>query len=148
MTPTQSQPNDIEAYLLAFWGREGRMGWALIQQFVDLEKSHGKANVRDAIQKAAEHNKKSFAYVRGILTPRNRRNGQPMFTCKCGSVMRDAEKFDHVCEFTKPADPKFVHDLLGGLTARLTIKTCPKHKVDFAADSECPKCKEEKVKAV
>ena len=62
--------------------------------------------------------------------------------------MRDAEKFDHACEFTKPADPKFVHDLLGGLTAHLTIKTCAKHKVDFAADSECSKCREEKAKAV
>ncbi len=60
--------NDLEQYLLQEWGREGRMGWGVITDFIDLGREHGKDKLYDAIKIAAQYNKRSYRYVLGILT--------------------------------------------------------------------------------
>lgn len=60
----------LEQYLLGQWGREGRLGYLPLQELVTLGKTCGRDRLEYAIQQAAEHNKRSVAYVKGILQPK------------------------------------------------------------------------------
>lgn len=62
---------DFEQFLLQQWGRDGKMGYAVMTKLLDLGKKHGMDKLREAVAIAAEYNKKSFAYVRGILEPKS-----------------------------------------------------------------------------
>lgn len=63
----KDEKQSLEFHLLTHWGNDGRMGWGVMTKFVDLQRKHGEKKVRDAIEIAGEMNKKSFAYVRGIV---------------------------------------------------------------------------------
>lgn len=58
---------DLEQHLLKWWGHEGRMGWGVLTNFIDLAKKHGEKELLDAIEEAAKHNAKTLKYVIGIL---------------------------------------------------------------------------------
>jgi uncharacterized protein YdaU (DUF1376 family) len=66
----------LEEHLLKFWGRDGRQGYGIMTQFVDLMKKHTKEKVFEAIETAGRYNKKSYAYVLGILEPKDPKTEQ------------------------------------------------------------------------
>jgi len=61
---------DLEQHLLSHWGREGRQGAGVMKKFVDAIGRFGRNEVLDAIEIAGQQNKKSYAYVLGILEKR------------------------------------------------------------------------------
>lgn len=64
---------DIEQTLLREWGgHDGRQPYPVLCQFADLKDKHGWNKVLFAIQVAAKQNKKSLAYVNGILDNRGK----------------------------------------------------------------------------
>lgn len=67
---------DLEQHLLNCWGRDGRQSSYIITGFVDLIKKHGREKVLEAIETAARYNKKSYAYVLGILEPKDPKTEQ------------------------------------------------------------------------
>jgi hypothetical protein len=67
-----AEGKNFEQHLLTWWGDRGRIGWGIKQSFVMLAKTHGWDKVYDAVQIAAEYDKKSLAYVRGILEPKQK----------------------------------------------------------------------------
>jgi hypothetical protein len=62
---------DIEKHLLTHWGRDGKQGHGVMIRFCDLIKKHGRSKVLEGIEIAGRYNKKSLAYVIGILEPRD-----------------------------------------------------------------------------
>jgi hypothetical protein len=64
----------LEEHLLQQWGREGRLGWKVLTDLVALGKKHGKEKLYYAISEAARMNKKSPAYVSGILEPKSKQS--------------------------------------------------------------------------
>ena len=73
-TVAASDFSDMEQYLLQEWGKEGRVGWSIITDFIDLGKKHSKDKLYEAIKTAAQANIKNFRYVKGILN--NPNNGK------------------------------------------------------------------------
>ena len=71
--------NDLDTFLAKWWGKEGNVGWGIKTSFVDLFRQHGKEKVLDAIIIAAEQNKKSLAYVKGILNSNGEKPKQGKF---------------------------------------------------------------------
>jgi hypothetical protein len=70
--------NDLDAHLLKWWGKQGRMGWGVMTQFVDLVKIYGETEVFKAIEDAAGHSACSLAYVKGILEKKGvKKAGEP-----------------------------------------------------------------------
>ncbi|MBE3139175.1 MAG: hypothetical protein IMZ53_01175 [Thermoplasmata archaeon] len=61
---------DLEQHLLECWGRDGRQSSYVITGFVDLIRTYGRDKVLSAIEESAKQNKKSLAYVIGILEKR------------------------------------------------------------------------------
>jgi len=70
--PVNGDGTDFDAFLIQQWGREGRPGYAIVQAFQLLAKTHGWDRVRYAVSEAAKHNIKNIAYVKGILEPREK----------------------------------------------------------------------------
>lgn len=81
--------SNLEQYLLACWGRDGRVGWIIIQEFLDLAKEHGYDNVYRAIKIAAEANVRNVRYVKGILA-KEKKKSEPRkrlrIECTCGTA--------------------------------------------------------------
>lgn len=74
-TMVVSDFSDMEQYLLQEWGREGRVGWSIITDFIDLGKKYSKEKLFEAIKTAAHANIKNFRYVKGILNGGGNKNG-------------------------------------------------------------------------
>lgn len=62
----------LEETLLQHWGRAGRVGHAVLLQFVDLTRKHGWERMEYAIREAAVHGACNLAYVKGILEPKEK----------------------------------------------------------------------------
>lgn len=69
------EKQDLEQHLLSCWGRDGKQGNFIMIGFVNQIKIHGHEKVFDAIEEAAKQNKKSLAYVIGILEAHGKKNG-------------------------------------------------------------------------
>ena len=74
--PTQGDPAidtsiDLEQYLLTWWGREGRVGYGIICEMIDLSKKFDKYELYYAIQQAAKSGKKSLFYVKKTMEGRS-----------------------------------------------------------------------------
>lgn len=63
----ESNYGDLEQYLLQEWGRDGRVGYGILTDLIDLGIAHGKEQLYAAIKTAARANVKSYRYVLGIL---------------------------------------------------------------------------------
>lgn len=89
---------EFEQHLLVWWGREGKVGSGVLQSFVDLAKRHSWEKVYDGVKKAGEMNKKSYAYVRGILEDKD---GKPKthkrlaMLCRCSACDQDVPEYDY-----------------------------------------------------
>ncbi len=80
---------NLEQYLLACWGREGRVGYIILHELLELAKEHGYDNVYRAIKIAAEANVRNIRYVKGILAKERKKN-EPRrrlrIECTCGTT--------------------------------------------------------------
>ncbi len=86
---------DFEQYLLQSWGRDGRPGLFVLQDFIKLGQKYGREKLYEAIHTAAQANVKNFRYVKGILERQESENK------KIGStVQQDHGKLfvDFFCE--------------------------------------------------
>lgn len=91
LTPEEykSDGANLEQYLLACWGREGRVGYIIIHELLELAKEHGYDNVYHAIKIAAEANVRNIRYVKGILAKQKKKTEPPRrqrIACSCGHV--------------------------------------------------------------
>jgi hypothetical protein len=57
----------LQPLLLEEWGKEGRIGYGIMQRLAGYVKERGREEVEYAIREAGSHNKRSFAYVEAIL---------------------------------------------------------------------------------
>ncbi len=80
---------NLEQYLLACWGRDGRVGYIILHELLELAKEHGYNNVYRAIKIAAEANVRNIRYVKGILT-KEKKKSEPKprlrIECTCGTA--------------------------------------------------------------
>jgi len=60
----------LKQHLLFCWGSDIRIKYTELCEFIKLSQRHGTENVFGAIHEAAIYNKRSIAYVRGILEPK------------------------------------------------------------------------------
>jgi len=103
----------LEQHLLSYWGREGRVGWGIIEEFLGLAKEYSWEAVFDAIKQAGIQNKKSLAYVKGVLKgkypapkplPGSPAAELPMLTYLCGECSK-VHNANEICpELLKLAD--------------------------------------------
>ncbi len=98
--------SNLEQYLLAAWGRDGRVGWIIIHELLELAKVHGYDKVFDAIKIAAEANVRNIRYVRGILA-KEKKKSEPKkrlkIACSCGH--------EHYADEPCPALPEESRDV-------------------------------------
>jgi hypothetical protein len=69
--PVNGDGRDFDAFLLQQWGREGRVGFALMEGFRLMAKTHGWDRVRYAVSEAAKHGARNSAYVKAVLEPKD-----------------------------------------------------------------------------
>lgn len=72
-TSAASCPYDLDNLLLEQWGREGRQSYAVKVKMIGLGRVHGFDRLKFAIEEAAKFNKRSCAYVEGILEKRGKK---------------------------------------------------------------------------
>ena len=69
-------PYDLEALLLQEWGpKEGKMGYSVKVQMIQLGRQHGFDRLKYAIEQGAKFNKRFIAYVEGVLEKRGKKPG-------------------------------------------------------------------------
>lgn len=68
--------NNFEQYLRACWGRDGNVGWLILQNFVKLANVYGWNKVYNIVQFSAKMNKKSLRYCEVALQKEAEREQQ------------------------------------------------------------------------
>lgn len=116
----------LEETLLQHWGRNGRLGLGVLQEFLALIKKHGWDKVEHAIQEAGTHGACNFAYARAIIEPKER-----------ASPYRRVNERPVQSPTTRTGETRTVGDLIG----KVLTFPCEDHPEILLADSEqCPLC--------